>query len=85
MEGAEFFFPAVNKGWQMEREAEDVESAWNINKNKELWEVCVYMCVCFLLQRTLAWGLGFTEQICMLTVELRDTEAGMKRKCIAAG
>lgn len=30
----------------MEREAEDVESACNINKNKELWEVCVCSCCC---------------------------------------
>lgn len=33
---------AVNKDWQMEREAEDVESACNINKNKK---VCVFVCV----------------------------------------
>lgn len=38
---------AVNKLWQMEREAEDVESACSINKNKEVW-------VCFLLLQTLA-------------------------------
>lgn len=31
----------TKKEWQMEREAEDVESACNINKNKVLWEVCV--------------------------------------------
>lgn len=46
MRRGSWIFFAVNKEWQMEREAEDVESACNINKNKELWEVCVCSCSC---------------------------------------
>lgn len=68
----------------MEREAEDVESACNINKNKEV-------CVCegahssvFLLLQTVARGLGFTEQLCALIVEPRDREEIMRRNCIAS-
>lgn len=43
----ETFF-AASKEWQMERETEDIESAWNITKNKELWEecVCLYLRSC---------------------------------------